>query len=254
VAIALDTLQSAQAGGSRGTVNDRVPATIAAALIQLAQAEPLVTAAGHNLWDFAIEIGNLRLGPNELRWLIYHGFVEHGWEITPIGAKNRSFRRNMGVTLGPRSCFVATPAGLSLASACFTAIEKKPIQSTPAANGNGHAVMLKGPQWNSAAREFHVDGVLVKRFRQRAVNQERILSAFQEEGWPPLIDDPLPPDAGQDSKSRLHYAIRNLNRCQKIRLIHFEGDGTGERVAWKQVHSRSIRRSRHDSSATLELS
>ena len=54
--------------------------------------------------------------------------------------------------------------------------------------------------WDPERRELHVAGLIVKRFKWPAVNQEAILTAFAEEGWPPRIDDPLPPHPEQDSK------------------------------------------------------
>ncbi len=59
-----------------------------------------------------------------------------------------------------------------------------------------------------------------------------MLSAFEEEGWPPTIDDPLPPVAGMDAKRRLHDTINRLNRNQKHRLIRFGGNGRGRAVCW----------------------
>ncbi len=245
--------QSVQGGGPRhaGGGNGQVSARIAAALIQLADAQRCAVADGQNVWEFAIEIGILGLHPTDLRSLIHKGLVQHGWEITRAGAKNRSFRLNMGVTLSQRSCFVATAAGLSLASACSAAAgaDKGPSQAAVAAgsNGNGHPHVLAGPHWDSGCREFYLDGVLVKKFRRPAPNQERILLAFQEDGWPSSIDDPLPPNSAnpdQDGKSRLHYTIRSLNRCQKNRLVHFEGNGSGQCVAWKRVKSHPRRCSR----------
>jgi hypothetical protein len=111
-----DTGPSASRGAGGG--NAQVPARIAAALPRLAEAQWYATDTGRSVWDFAVEIGNLRLRANDLRWLIHMGFVEHGWEVTRLGAKTRSFRPDMGVTFGLRSCFVATAAGLSLAGAC----------------------------------------------------------------------------------------------------------------------------------------
>ena len=89
------------------------------------------------------------------------------------------------------------------------------------------------PRWDPARRELWLGDFLIKRFRQPSPNQERILAVFQEEGWPPSIDDPLPYQADQDSKRRLHDTIHNLNRCQRNCLIHFSGDGTGERILWR---------------------
>jgi hypothetical protein len=63
-----------------------------------------------------------------------------------------------------------------------------------------------------------VGGRLVKRFRQPAVLQHAVLSAFQELGWPARMEDPLPPmDDPQAAKLRLREVIKRLNRFQRNR-------------------------------------
>ena len=89
------------------------------------------------------------------------------------------------------------------------------------------------PHWDHDCRELRFGSYLVKQFKVPAENQELILSAFEEEGWPPHLDDPLPPRPELDSKQRLHDAINRLNRNQKRRLIRFHGDGNGQGLRWE---------------------
>ncbi len=89
------------------------------------------------------------------------------------------------------------------------------------------------PQWDRRLRVLRFDGSVVKRFQVPAENQELVLSAFQEEGWPNAIDDPLPPADGIAMKERLKFTIRRLNAAQTERRMHFFGDGTGEAVCWE---------------------
>lgn len=91
------------------------------------------------------------------------------------------------------------------------------------------------PRWDAMRRELIVDGQIVKRFRLPAPNQEAVLLAFEEEGWPSRVFDPLPPQAGQCSKRRLHETIKALNRSRFARIIRFQGDGTGQGVLWEWV-------------------
>ena len=51
------------------------------------------------------------------------------------------------------------------------------------------------PRWIAEARELWLGDRLVKRFRRSATAQEIVLAAFEEEGWPRHIDDPLLPPA-----------------------------------------------------------
>ena len=74
----------------------------------------------------------------------------------------------------------------------------------------------------------------------RSLNQETVLSAFQEEGWPHYIDDPLAPAVEQNPKQRLRDTIKGLNSNQRRRLLRFRGDGTGERVRWELIRSPVI--------------
>ena len=57
------------------------------------------------------------------------------------------------------------------------------------------------PKWNSNVGVLSFGVRIVKRFPRAARNQEIILSAFEEEGWPPRIDDPLPPSRATSSQS-----------------------------------------------------
>ena len=92
------------------------------------------------------------------------------------------------------------------------------------------------PRWDSLRRELVVEGQIIKRFRLPAANQEIVLAAFEEEGWPARIFDPLPPRDEQCPKRRLHETIKALNRSRLARLIRFCGDGTGEGVLWEWGH------------------
>ena len=62
-----------------------------------------------------------------------------------------------------------------------------------------------------------------------------MLSAFEEEGWPRHIYDPLPPKEKLDTKQRLHATIDWLNRNQENRVMRFRGDGTGEGICWERI-------------------
>jgi len=89
------------------------------------------------------------------------------------------------------------------------------------------------PSWIHCDRTLRLNQQIVKRFKWRAANQEAILSAFEEEGWPRRIDDPLSPLEDQDPKRRLSDTIKGLNKKQVNPLIRFRGDGTGEGVIWE---------------------
>lgn len=91
------------------------------------------------------------------------------------------------------------------------------------------------PVWDVELNRLCFGSLIVKEYRTPAPNQQRILSAFQEEGWPPRIDDPLPPERDLEPKRRLHETIISLNRNQRNRVMRFGGDGHGEGVVWRQI-------------------
>jgi hypothetical protein len=101
--------------------------------------------------------------------------------------------------------------------------------SLPSPTG-GLALVL----YNAELFELWVNGTLVKRLDIRAANQIAILRAFQEENWPPRIDDPLHPNGG-DGKARLRSTIHCLNGCQHPPAIHFFADGSGRGIRWALI-------------------
>jgi hypothetical protein len=176
-------------------------------------------------WEFAVEIGCLQeagLTNTFLRWLVHQGYARHGVERTDSGAQRRLFHPIENLGLPQNSCFVLTDAGADFA-----------LGGAPPAAVLVH-VASRTPRWDETRRELRVGRVVVKRFKQPAANQELILRAFEEEGWPPRIDDPLPPKPEQAPKRRLHSTIGNLNRGQRRGVqVHFAGGGEGQSVCWR---------------------
>lgn len=181
-----------------------------------------------SMWDFAVEIGNFNqegVSHETLRWLIGKGLIEHGIESREQNGHVRQFDSRGGFTFDDRSCFVITDTGLNTSRSGPT-----PVPTWSAAPPSPPTRQV--PRWDDQRHELWFGHHLVKRFKWRASNQETVLAAFEEEGWPARIDDPLPPNAETDPKRRLSDAIKCLNRKQANSLIRFSGDGTGEGVLW----------------------
>jgi hypothetical protein len=214
----------------------RFPPPIASALELLLQAREYADQTSGDRWEFAVEIQELvglGLSRNDLRWLVRMGLVEHAREVTVAGDNGREFRSTGDLTFTKRTCFILAPDGLDAArrfNACGS-------ENGAVARGVRlqRVVPSTVPEWDPQKRELRVGGQVVKRFKWHAVNQEMILAAFDEEGWPARIDDPLPPQLDQDPKRRLHDTIKCLNRKQKNRLLQFRGDGTGEGILWELI-------------------
>lgn len=94
------------------------------------------------------------------------------------------------------------------------------------------------PLWDAQRRELLVDGEVVKRFRVPAPNQIAVLAAFEDEGWPSRVLDPLPPQGDEHPKRRLNETIKALNGHHRVRVIRFSGDGTGQGVLWEWIAER----------------
>ena len=148
--------------------------------------------------------------------------------------RTRRFRPAGNLDLSGKTCFVLTESGQLHARRTCAAADR----CLPGLDGKNLAdptdvLAQSAPCWNSRTRELRLGNRLIKKFRVPAGNQERILDAFQEEGWPPQIDDPLPPVRELDSKHRLHDTINRLNRHQQQSLVRFRGDGRGQGVRFE---------------------
>lgn len=76
------------------------------------------------------------------------------------------------------------------------------------------------PKWDREARELWYGGILIKRFTGEPTLQELILDAFEEEGWPDEIFDPIPPTEARQ-EHRLRQIVYNLNQHHAVRCIEF---------------------------------
>ncbi len=218
---------------------EELPQKMQPAIAVLREASDYARWTSGDRWEFAVEIQHLRklgLTPNDLRYLVRKGLVEHAREVTIVGQDGRKFQQTGDLTFTKRTCFVLTSDGVAAAHMAF---QKRPRNNgrlatvSLSANVSVPAPDVVAPKWDAEKRELRIDGRIVKRFKWHAENQERILAAFEEEGWPARIDDPLPPHEEQDSKRRLSDTIKCLNRKQTQELLHFRGDGTGQGVVWE---------------------
>jgi hypothetical protein len=214
------------------------------ALRLLAEAHRYARELERSAWDFALELDALQAAGctlNELRWLVCKGYVAHAAELTEPGESSRTFHRvhTAGLKFSRRTCFVLTEAGIDFAAGmidCPTLFPHAPAaESQPDVWNGTNAAQTAKPRWDRDRQELRLGCVMVKQYKVPAANQERVLAAFEEEGWPVHVDDPLPPTGELDPKRRLHDTINSLNRNQKSSLIRFSGDGSGEGIRWELV-------------------
>jgi hypothetical protein len=190
------------------------------------------------VWQFAVELAHLQqagLSECDLRWLACKGYVEHSHGSCRPTATQQQFDFSPVLRFTDHTSFVLTPRGRMLAKSLLSGAEAAataPYASDAAALP---LVVCQAPLpiWDHQRRELRIGRIVIKRFVVPAENQETILSAFQEEDWPAHIHDPLPPAPEMDPKRRLHSTIQCLNRNQKSRLVHFNGNGNGSGVRWE---------------------
>jgi hypothetical protein len=248
--------------GRETPVSNTVPIRMLPGLAVLLQAHKYAAELARDVWDFAVEIQELRsegLTKSDLRWLVCENHVEHRRELSISDDDNRKFCRSASLTFSKRTCFVLTESGAAVAEQVLRRPRLHGSPTDHVRSGNGQTRGLPAgraapeddpialphggnvrvpallPTWDSERRELWLGSVMVKQLRLYSPNQVAILTAFEEDGWPPRIDDPLPPQRDLEPKRRLHDTLRSLNRNQGNNLIRFIGDGTGEGICWTLV-------------------
>jgi hypothetical protein len=204
------------------------------ALELLLEARSQAEQCGVDPWQFAVELPSLlALGASRsaLRRLCLDHLVSHAVETTRLDSSTRTFKPVLNLSLPQASCFVLTDAGAGLVARARSGAHAR---KAPGPSTRSPALL---PLWNPARRELSYAGQLVKAFRQPSPNQERILTVFEEEGWPPQIDDPLPPCSGIEPGGRLRDTIKHLNLHQTHPLLLFRGNGLGHGVLWEPAPS-----------------
>jgi hypothetical protein len=172
---------------------------------------------GMPLEEFAVSFESLRrlaVAEIDLLWLARKGYV--------ITVGDEMWRDNDSpAVISSQTLFMFSPDGLRYAA---QALKLDPKSEVP----EPHL-----PTWDISRRKLKLGDHVVKHFQVPAPNQEMILRCFQEDGWPPQIQDPIPPARNVDPRRRLHDTILALNRCQTSPRIRFRGDGTGVGVYWE---------------------
>lgn len=225
----------------------KLPFRIHRVLVVFMEASNYARDLGCDIWEFAVEMACLRqhrLTNNDIRWLLAKGYVEHAREITEPGDVKRQFRHGQNCVFSKRSAFVLPPAGMELVERLVrhgTLHHNGRLRKSNPRPATAHVLPAEPqesgaaakPTWDRDRHELRVGDLIAKAYKVPSPNQETILTVFEEEGWPPRIDDPLPPHPELIAKRRLHDTIKALNRNQKRRLVRFLGDGTGEGIRWE---------------------
>lgn len=178
------------------------------------------------------DLSEMGLRSEELKWLQIKDIVQEA-ECSIGSLEIENHRSDYTVASDMNAMFVISDLGLELFEEQLSADARRRASESDIDHGSQFAQRHVKPSWDNERHELCLAGKIVKKFKWRAANQEMILLAFEEEGWPAHIDDPLPQQAKIDPKRRLADAIKSLNRHQKLPLVRFCGDGTGEGVLWE---------------------
>jgi hypothetical protein len=92
------------------------------------------------------------------------------------------------------------------------------VQDDPAA---------RKPRWDANKKTLWYGSTVCVQYKKQARNQMRILAAFEEEGWPARIDDPLDPGTLRATIADLQEKLKACNAP-----IFIECDGTGGGLCW----------------------
>jgi len=201
---------------------------LSAALPILLQASDDSRDLAEEMWQFAPALWELLsagLQVTDLRWGISLGILEHATEIRHGGEK-RAFSAVTRLAIDDRSCFILSAAGIEFSRLVLAKIERH-------SENLGMNPSDFRPHWDAEKRKLTLGGRLVKHFRTPANCQELILAAFEEEGWPVRVDDPLPQVDNREPTERLHDAVRRLNGKQQEVRINFLRDGKGQGICWE---------------------
>ena len=239
-----------------GDIPSQMAIPTVVAIQRLKDAYDSAFSCSRDPWDFSVELNQMQSAGVEthvLRTLICKGWIVHQVETTDANQSRRTFDTAPELALNDRSCFVISKQGYAISEAIsLTNLRnnlnnqdgrmlmslhhsgpskdpnENPEPKKPSQLGSSsHSHQQLKPVWDRERRELRFGDIVVKRFKWPAENQELVLNAFEDLGWPKRIDNPLEAHPTICPKRRLHDTLKCLNRKQVNELIKFRGDGTG---------------------------
>ena len=201
---------------------------------RLVEASNYANDCDRNRWDFAVSLSFFSgkgVSQSAMRWLVCQRYIEHRYEVTVNEGEKRIFCEAPDTVLTDKSCFVVSESGREV----FEHLKHESLREVSnqvSGKSERQAEEKILPNWCSITRVLKLDGHVVKHFKWPAPNQELLINAFAEQGWPERLDDPLPP-SDVCPKRRLHDTIKCLNRNQVNKLIKFRGDGSAQGARWE---------------------
>jgi hypothetical protein len=186
-------------------------------------------------WEFAVEWDALRrfgVTRSDLRWLSARGLIESGLEVSKPDCQLRSFQHYQRLVVSRRTCFVLTDAGEELLAEGLLArrsrLEDPDWPTSDSLSENDSTAAL--PQWDHDRQELRLGSTVLRQFKLPSADEERILAAFEERGWPHRIASPLP---AEGTNGRLAECVAALNWRLRRPLLHFDLSEQDREVTWE---------------------
>ena len=153
-----------------------------------------------------------------------------GFDATVFGGKAAHdawlFATSFGIQVPMPPRFLAPHSALEFLAVCLGRCAEKIGPVIPASPPK--PPQQAKPRWDGETRTLYLGDLLIKRYnRGTAVNQIDVIEAFQNAGWPAVIDDPF------NNPRRLNQTLRSLKDSLPADTIRFRGDGTGDGVTWE---------------------
>jgi hypothetical protein len=161
---------------------------------------------GWSPWDFPVELQTFRtLGVPEplLRRLV---------EVGPVN----ECPAPRGAFPGDGTGFVLTLQGAVLAETLLREVPER-------------------PRWDPQKRQLWYGTVLVKQLKRLAPDQQLVLEAFQQAGWPEAISNPLAGETDAERRGRLRHVVKRLNRRRASDVLWFELARGGRGLRWRAL-------------------
>ncbi len=130
--------------------------------------------------------------------------------------------------------FTVTRRGASIARTLLA--PSAPPNSPDAHSPRLRSITSNEPVWDHAEGDLWFRGQLVRHFRKAVSLQRTLLDAFQKQGSPESLPDPLlqAGERGVRFRCRLHDTVKYLNRGQMTPFLQFFLADGGHAVGWKR--------------------
>jgi len=210
---------------------------LSALLARLLQSYESAAGSSPHVGKHADEILALRrlgMHENDLRWLVRRGFVapaEQDDESRSHGAAaHGSLAGNTRVALTSHGAQIAREL---LSRQNTDGAKTSSALRAPVEDAAHPTDAWRRPSWDRNRGELKLGAVVVKRLKMVAADEEVVLAAFEELGWPSTIDGLLPAAGDVETQRRLLRTIEALNSRQLCALVRFRAEPNGRGVRWE---------------------